>query len=234
MCSRPLRKAEEIAVGMDDEGCGTDLPPQDTSVQPGEPLQQNPYQPTHPISKLPTEIMSEIFLHFLPAYPECPEHSWQSSPLLLCAICRKWRAIAIATPRLWRAIRMTVSNNSSVQLTAPFELLDTWLSRSGNCPLSFSIPYQEISRDSDVEAQLLEKAVLHSERWEQADLNLARENLHFLQCNMPLLQRLTFGLSDPYPSDAIPMDLFDCAPRLKERINLGPSPFETIIQNILR
>ncbi|KAF7364123.1 F-box domain-containing protein [Mycena sanguinolenta] len=190
----------------------TGWPPQNTSVQPGEPLDPSPDQETHPISKLPPEILSEIFLNFLPAYPECPEHSGPLSPLLLCAICRKWRAVAMTTPKIWRAIWMTVTH-SSVGLATQFELLQAWLSRSGSCPLSLDIrsySWIHLLRES----QLLQMAVLHSARWEHIDLFLTFENLHFLQCDLPLLRYLTFGLYAPSPSDTDPIDLFDRAPRL--------------------
>ncbi|KAJ6452729.1 hypothetical protein C8R47DRAFT_1061570 [Mycena vitilis] len=58
----------------------------------------------YPVSTLPNEIMSEIFIHFLPVYPKCPPQTGRLSPYLLCQICRKWRNIAFATPALWRAI----------------------------------------------------------------------------------------------------------------------------------
>ncbi|KAJ6462483.1 hypothetical protein C8R45DRAFT_526709 [Mycena sanguinolenta] len=110
---------------------------------------------------------------------------------------------------------MSTSNDSRMELTAQFELLQTWLSLSGSCPLSLSIPC--LSRDFVVEAQLLQMAVLHRERWEHLDLGLAFGNLHFLQCPMPLLRHLTFGLSGPSRPHRgpIPLNLFDCAPRLK-------------------
>ncbi|KAF7366413.1 F-box domain-containing protein [Mycena sanguinolenta] len=53
---------------------------------------------------LPDEIISEIFVHFLPSYPICPPLVGPLSPISLTHICRKWRARALATPVLWRAI----------------------------------------------------------------------------------------------------------------------------------
>ncbi|KAJ7901096.1 hypothetical protein B0H14DRAFT_2249812, partial [Mycena olivaceomarginata] len=84
---------------------------------------------------LPQEIVSEIFVAFLPAYPDFLPIFGLRSPLLLCRICRQWQAIAIATPELWRAIRISVSHESG-KAAAQLELLKTWLSRSGSCPLS--------------------------------------------------------------------------------------------------
>ncbi|KAJ7641164.1 hypothetical protein FB45DRAFT_712335, partial [Roridomyces roridus] len=57
-----------------------------------------------PVLTLPNEITSEIFVHFLPPYPVCPPMTGLDSPTSLTHICRQWREIALATPKLWRAI----------------------------------------------------------------------------------------------------------------------------------
>ncbi|KAJ6601072.1 hypothetical protein DFH09DRAFT_1069755 [Mycena vulgaris] len=48
---------------------------------------------------LPNEIVSEIFVHFLPPYPMPPLMIGFLSPALLCQIYRKWREIALSTPK---------------------------------------------------------------------------------------------------------------------------------------
>ncbi|KAF8217141.1 hypothetical protein K438DRAFT_1496969, partial [Mycena galopus ATCC 62051] len=58
-----------------------------------------------PIFTIPVEIISEIFLHCLPA-PSLPaadavHPSTTLAPLLLGQICRMWREIAYHNPRLW-------------------------------------------------------------------------------------------------------------------------------------
>ncbi|KAJ7483427.1 hypothetical protein FB451DRAFT_1439469 [Mycena latifolia] len=59
---------------------------------------------TYPVLALPNEIVSEIFVHFLPVYPERPPIIGRLSPVTLGEICRKWREIAFSTPTLWRGI----------------------------------------------------------------------------------------------------------------------------------
>jgi hypothetical protein len=46
---------------------------------------------------VPTEIISEIFIQFLPIYPLCPLSTGILSPTVLTQICRKWREIALDT-----------------------------------------------------------------------------------------------------------------------------------------
>ncbi|KAJ7037907.1 hypothetical protein C8F04DRAFT_385103 [Mycena alexandri] len=86
-----------------------------------------------PTLTLPTEIVVEIFLHFLPAYPLCPPLGGLGSPTLLAQICRDWREIALATPRLWRTI--SVDSN---WIIFPREVARAhiWLQRSHPLPLS--------------------------------------------------------------------------------------------------
>ncbi|KZP06125.1 hypothetical protein FIBSPDRAFT_705957, partial [Athelia psychrophila] len=46
-----------------------------------------------PIRQMPAEIITDIFLH-------CIEDSL-AHPILLASICSRWRAIVLASPRLW-------------------------------------------------------------------------------------------------------------------------------------
>ncbi|KAJ7103813.1 hypothetical protein C8R44DRAFT_530495, partial [Mycena epipterygia] len=62
-------------------------------------LQDSIQRIIYPILTLPAELTSEIFLHCLPAEPVRP--SAKIAPMLLGAICREWRFIAHADPRLW-------------------------------------------------------------------------------------------------------------------------------------
>ncbi|KAJ6526023.1 hypothetical protein B0H19DRAFT_1197658, partial [Mycena capillaripes] len=61
-----------------------------------------------PALSLPNELMSEIFVHFLPVYPKLPPSMGLLSPYLLCHICRRWRNIALTTPALWRGISLSL------------------------------------------------------------------------------------------------------------------------------
>ncbi|KAJ7106445.1 hypothetical protein C8R43DRAFT_906192, partial [Mycena crocata] len=85
-----------------------------------------------PVLTLPNEIVAEIFLHFLPDYPECPSPTGLFSPTILTHICRKWREIACATPSLWRAIQYPVYFDDAHGV----HTLKAWLLRSCSCPIS--------------------------------------------------------------------------------------------------
>ncbi|KAJ7480736.1 hypothetical protein FB451DRAFT_1238322 [Mycena latifolia] len=137
----------------------------------------------YPVLTLPNEIMSEIFVHFLPVYPRCPPHTGCLSPTLLTHICRKWREIALTTPALWRAISLTYYSNEGRQIP----ILESWLGRSGRLPLSLDMEDLFVP----ITKECLELLVLHSTRWEHIKLAVeAPADLLTIQSMMPLLRQL--------------------------------------------
>ncbi|KAJ7831083.1 hypothetical protein B0H13DRAFT_2371615 [Mycena leptocephala] len=91
----------------------------------------------YPVLTLPNEIVSDIFIHFLPAYPLCPPLTGLLSPTLLTHICRRWREIALGTPALWSTI--STSYHDGIPLKQKAHILDLWLKSSRFRPLSLRI-----------------------------------------------------------------------------------------------
>ncbi|KAJ7707234.1 hypothetical protein B0H16DRAFT_1633707 [Mycena metata] len=132
---------------------------------------------TYPVLTLPNEIVAEIFVHFLPVYPETPPMIGRASPNLLGQICRKWRDIALSTPELWRGFTLSLGNGRRGR--QKLRLLETWLQRSGSCLLSINMDLGFYGFGDF----LLESIAAHSARWE-----------HLLLC----------GSASPFPSIAAP------------------------------
>jgi hypothetical protein len=85
-----------------------------------------------PVHRLPTEILSEIFLLCL------PQDQPGLAPVLLTTICRRWREVAVGFPKLWCMLQFQVDcNDSDWQQRALF--YDSLLQRSRGCPLSLKI-----------------------------------------------------------------------------------------------
>ncbi|KAJ7121041.1 hypothetical protein C8R44DRAFT_171487 [Mycena epipterygia] len=172
----------------------------------------------YPILTLPNEITSEIFTHFLPPFPERSTPVGLLSPLILSHVCRQWRDAAISTPTLWNAIELILVNPNRRQ--QQFCLLKTWLSRSGNCPLSISLqrPLLEANDDIPSTVAFVEAIIHHTPRWYDMKLQLPYEELHLIEGPMPLLRTLELGSTEF--TDAIlvppPVVLFDQAPNLKD------------------
>ncbi|KAJ6560156.1 hypothetical protein B0H19DRAFT_109592 [Mycena capillaripes] len=148
----------------------------------------------YPVLDLPAEIISEIFVHFLPVYPLCPPLAGLLSPTLLTQICRKWREIALTNPALWRAI--TLSGN-----LFPRDHIIRMLSRSGSCPLSIRIGEDEDDEDDICTSEALAVAVTHCERWEYVRLHTYC-SFPTIEGLLPLLRHLDVEFDD-FPSDVV-------------------------------
>ncbi|KAF7326694.1 F-box domain-containing protein [Mycena venus] len=122
---------------------------------------------TYPVLTLPDEIVSEIFINFLPVYPKCPQPIGPESPYLLCQICREWRDIAFATPALWRAI--SLSFGKVHRIPQKLHYLDTLLKRSGLCLLSIQL--ESRTTDRSELAELGPTIIKHGGRLEYLDLS---------------------------------------------------------------
>ncbi|KAJ7178117.1 hypothetical protein C8R46DRAFT_988232 [Mycena filopes] len=119
---------------------------------------------TYPVLSLPTEIVSEIFVHFLPIYPKTPPMIGRSSPNALGQICRKWREIALTTPALWRAISVPLQHET--RLAQKLHLLKTSLNRSESCPLSITMHYGGHVDPQGILDPFFQEIAAHSVRWE--------------------------------------------------------------------
>ncbi|KAI9568136.1 hypothetical protein HD554DRAFT_2022600 [Boletus coccyginus] len=91
---------------------------------------------------LPVELLARIFIESLPreAYlkPDVDD-----VPLVLTRVCRRWRDVALRTTRLWCSLS-AIEQYWSTLLPMHKARVDgyaTWLSRSGNRPLSLAVPF---------------------------------------------------------------------------------------------
>jgi hypothetical protein len=145
----------------------------------------------YPVLTLPNEIVSNIFVHFLPAYPHYPPLTGLLSPTLLTHICRRWREMALGTPALWSAISLHIR---CIPLEQKAHIFDLWLKRSRFCPLSLKIV------DGTNVAAILAAVIPHRARWEHLELdNLSPSHLPILKGSMPLLRHLYLVL-DHFPA----------------------------------
>ncbi|KAJ7146067.1 hypothetical protein C8R44DRAFT_756487 [Mycena epipterygia] len=175
-----------------------------------------------PILELPPEILSAIFIECLPTYSATPDPS--RAPLLLGAICRDWREIALRTPWLWNSFIMSVDLGRT---SAIIQLFECWLSRGVSCPLTMVIScygHAAPALPYSLPVSLL-RALNHcSSRWHDINLVLPFADFYQLQANqgLPVLKKLAIKASDggffldassPPPN---PLNLFRNAPLLED------------------
>ncbi|KDR86018.1 hypothetical protein GALMADRAFT_235209 [Galerina marginata CBS 339.88] len=141
-------------------------------------------------SRIPPEIVSYIFQLCLPPLPSESDPLYtlgkeeNSEPLKLGAVCRAWRKIAWATPRLWTVLRFCIS---AASLPARCDLAEQWLVRSGCLPLTFYIFTPIINDDRklppspDIVNSFIKLVNQYSSRWYQLRLTVP-SSLLFLFC----------------------------------------------------
>ncbi|KAJ7933953.1 hypothetical protein B0H13DRAFT_687223 [Mycena leptocephala] len=103
-----------------------------------------------PIRRLPLDIIEEIFVACIPMHRNCVM-SADEAPIILGRICGSWRTISLSTPRLWSRLHIveptrpystgsypSTSGLFAAKVAQRLEVTNTWLRRSGTCPLSIS------------------------------------------------------------------------------------------------
>ncbi|KAJ7178120.1 hypothetical protein C8R46DRAFT_943127 [Mycena filopes] len=151
---------------------------------------------TYPVLTLPSEIVSEIFVHFLPVYPQTPPIIGRASPNVLAQICQEWRDIAVTTPRLWRGIGFSLDYGRRIR--QKLHLLETWLQRSGACLLSINI---SVGYDQHTMEPFLAAIVAHRLRWEHLGLHSYMAEFPVIEANLPFLRTVYIKTLPTGPAD---------------------------------
>ncbi|KAJ6559749.1 hypothetical protein B0H19DRAFT_1145730 [Mycena capillaripes] len=122
-----------------------------------------------PARRLPEDILRGIFMAALSSTQNSTLNPAEN-PLLLCQICRSWRAVALTTPCLWASLHIAVPAPSKLpQIT---ERITAWLQRSGSLPLDISLAYS-CTADPEADITPLMAALLAvSRRWRNIHLAL--------------------------------------------------------------
>ncbi|KAF7974812.1 hypothetical protein HWV62_11157 [Athelia sp. TMB] len=142
-----------------------------------------------------------------------------TAPYSLVAVCRFWRAVGVATPRLWSYLTLDIDTECP---EGYYESMAAWLSRSGNCALSLDFTFPNDDRTpADVQLHpVFQLAVRHSHRWEEVQIHsdFSEPSLHSFACikgKIPLLQSLTVILAYEHNMRG-GADGFVDAPRLRQ------------------
>ncbi|PPQ65612.1 hypothetical protein CVT24_011822 [Panaeolus cyanescens] len=106
------------------------------------------HQILSPIRRLPDDVFGEIFQHFAQIHGK-DARSASFAPLVLSAVCRKWRIIASSIPQVWKVLNIhciRYDHEGGYNLgPLTTEGVMTWLSRSTDHPFSLRISYERHS-----------------------------------------------------------------------------------------
>ncbi|KAG1748696.1 hypothetical protein EDB19DRAFT_1683168 [Suillus lakei] len=143
--------------------------------------------------RLPTEVLSSIFIYCLPEDKYLPPASGQA-PMLLTRICRRWRDVAVDMPSLW--CRLSVDVHDGYWQRAAFGC-NSWLKRSQQRPLSLALTC--VACDTVEQRSLLQPYMNQI-----SSLNIHfpysyYADVPFMLTNLLTLQDLTIRVSDPQP-----------------------------------
>ncbi|OJA07670.1 hypothetical protein AZE42_01850 [Rhizopogon vesiculosus] len=149
----------------------------------------SPISPNHPphIHRLPVELLQHIFLLIVNDVSECPSifslgdttisANFANPPLVFTHVCRLWLVVAQSTTKVWSRIQVGFTGRAEPLKPFLTSLLQSWLARSGSCPLTLRIddtqrqhPIRRCGRHTPYtleftkgDSQLLE--ILLAERW---------------------------------------------------------------------
>ncbi|KAJ7115636.1 hypothetical protein C8R43DRAFT_1242376 [Mycena crocata] len=149
----------------------------------------------YPVLTLPNEVVSQIFIHFLPVHPSCPPLRGLPSPTLLTHICRKWRDIAHATLAFWSSILL--------DFTKPFpdeqnsQLLQPWLARSRSSPMTICVQWSSFRELDILQSRCMQILAGYRSQWESLKVSsINRHGFPFISNPMPSLRHLDVSLND--------------------------------------
>ncbi|KAJ7318825.1 hypothetical protein DFH08DRAFT_1036175, partial [Mycena albidolilacea] len=183
-----------------------------------------------PVSRLPLDIIQEIFIACLPVHRN-PVMSTTEAPVLLRRICSAWRRCFSLHPRLWARLHVVEpslpwldsGHYAYSQLLSEFdqkvaqrlEVTKMWLGRSGQCPLDISLyspsggPFQAPPKEGySANTQFLRALILFAARWHDIHFTIPPSSLleiiSDLNIDMPWLEKVSFrhhcSHDDPHPN----------------------------------
>ncbi|KAF5359599.1 hypothetical protein D9756_003381 [Leucocoprinus leucothites] len=167
-----------------------------------------------PMSRLPAELLAQVFEHCLSS-DVFPVPASSQAPLLLAHTCSRWRAVALSTPSLWSRLHIIYRDPS---LDIP--MASDWLRRSGCLPLSISI---SIDFNEQPAQEILDVVCSHSPRWRHIRFEFRglycppMYSLSLAENNTPLLRAFDFDARDISSANITPIiSLLSAAPELRE------------------
>ncbi|KAJ7141728.1 hypothetical protein C8R43DRAFT_1017077 [Mycena crocata] len=170
----------------------------------------------YPVLALPNEIVSEIFLHTLDSSGTLAGGLGRNSPIFLSHVCRQWRDIALSTPALWAQLHLFVVRRSDARTETCLRLLDLWLSRSRECPLSI---YMVKYTFPPLSPRFLDALAPHLRRCCDLRLHIPSGAIPSISGKVPWLRTLSISSSDSILEDSQPswpLTMFSHAPQLGE------------------
>ncbi|KZV82182.1 hypothetical protein EXIGLDRAFT_730115 [Exidia glandulosa HHB12029] len=170
-------------------------------------------RPTFPRT-FPVELLCAVFQAFVGEatslwdgwYTKCDiDKQRRTAPFILAAVCRRWRAVTLATPSLWYYIALPPPT-SVLDCHTSMYYVDTVLARSRTSPLEIAVDWEHLTDAQWTELRddtqpLLRRVADAASRWRIVfvllpNLAATRENLDDFRRVMPMLEELVVCRED--------------------------------------
>ncbi|KAF8893133.1 hypothetical protein BD779DRAFT_1784073 [Infundibulicybe gibba] len=177
------------------------------------------------ISRIPLEILSEIFVHCLPA-----DSASQNTQQLLSSVCRLWRTLVLATPALWASLDIKCGTDV---LRPPLSIIRTHLERSRAHPLSFILDTsRNFLSNGPHFPTALKVLVAARQRWGTVQIRLCRMTQDILdlitQGDAPSLRSIKCDIGGTRGSLSTP---YECTTLLRLSPRLSSAYFGNIMRD---
>lgn len=96
-----------------------------------------------PVKELPYELLAKIFSYSITGTVKLPLQR-SSAPWNLIHVCSKWRGVALQVSNLWNDISISFSSDRQEEFARITNMLEVFLSRTGNVPISLEILAEHI------------------------------------------------------------------------------------------
>lgn len=179
------------------------------------------------INQLPDDLLAEIFASICHAdsdqfLGDRYRHK-KTTPLVLGSVCSHWRVVVWSNPRIWSHVSLCLSSPSG-RYGAQVSLLNEWFQRSGICPLTINIVFQNEEDWTNETAQDLINSLLEQAyRWRSINFVLPEAWYPFLEGIKDNVNQLTTVSTQPLwadcglsPSKRKRLTLFENAPLLND------------------
>ena len=128
------------------------------------------------IHVLPPDILGEIFMFcvdsLIASYRPCIQPRAGVPPMLLCEVCRHWRAVMLSISTIWAS----VSRRNRMHTPKHLSLYKMWLARSRRAPLSLEI-FELPKKYLDSVDEIISLLISEIHRWQFVWLRLEERDL---------------------------------------------------------
>ena len=179
------------------------------------------------INQLPNELLAEIFATVCHADSDQflgdRQRHKKTTPLVLGGVCAHWRKVVQSSPQIWSHLSLCLSTPWA-RYERQVSLLKEWLSRSGVCPLTINLVFQNEDDWTNMLAnELIDLLAQNAFRWKSINFVLPEAWYPLFECIKHNLNQLTTVSTQPLwtdcglsPSKRKKLTLFEHAPMLND------------------